>query len=202
LVFCSFNIMAKIVPPTFDIWMRLLKGVEGSVLWLSSANPVAADNLRREAEIRGVDGARLVFAPFVADAEDHLARLSLADLFLDTLPYNAHAGGSDALWAGVPIVTCKGTTFAGRVGASLLNAVGLPDLVAESLESYEALALRLALDREHLATVRATLTRNRNTCALFDTARFTRHLETAFAAMWERQQNGDPPVGFDVRSIA
>jgi predicted O-linked N-acetylglucosamine transferase (SPINDLY family) len=201
-VFCSFNITAKIVPPVFDVWMRLLKDIERSVLWLSSANPIAADNLRREAEMRGVDGARLIFAPFVAETEQHLARLSLADLFLDTLPYNAHAGGSDALWAGVPVVTRKGTTFAGRVGASLLNAVGLPELVADSLESYERLALRLAREPDMLAGIRAKLTRNRATEPLFDTRRFTRNLEAAYLAMWERHQSGHSPAPISVDDVA
>lgn len=201
-VFCSFNITAKIVPPIFDIWMRLLGSVEGSVLWLSSANPKAADNLRREAELRGVDGARLVFAPFVAETEQHLARLSLADLFLDTLPYNAHAGGSDALWAGVPIVTCKGTTFAGRVGASLLGAIGLRDLISESLDSYEALALRLAREPERLASVKVRLMRNRAIEPLFDTSRFTRNLEAAYLAMWKRHQGGDSPASISIDDVA
>ena len=201
-VFCSFNIIAKIAPPMFDVWMRLLKNVEGSVLWLSPAKAPAADNLRREAEARGVDGARLVFAPFVAGPEQHLARLSLADLFLDTLPYNAHAGGSDALWAGVPIVTCKGKTFAGRVGASLLGAIGLPELVAESLDSYESLALRLAREPQMLEGVKAKLLRNRKTEPLFDTRRFTRNLEAAYLAIWERQQRGDPPAPISVDDAA
>lgn len=185
-VFCSFNSIAKIVPPTFDVWMRLLNSVEGSVLWLSPARPKAAANLRREAEARGVDSERLVFAQFLADAEDHLARLALADLFLDTLPYNAHAGGSDALWAGVPIVTCKGTTFAGRVGASLLSAIGLPELIADSLDVYEALALELARDENKLKSIKAKLARNRTTEALFDTKLFTRNLEAAYVAMRKR----------------
>ena len=199
VVFCSFNSIAKIGPQIFGIWMRLLTDVEGSVLWLSSAKPIAADNLRREAEARGIDGARLVFAPFVAETGQHLARLSLADLFLDTLPYNAHAGGSDALWAGVPIVTCKGTTFAGRVGASLLGAIGLPELIAESLDSYETLALKLAREPEMLASIKARLARNRATEPLFDTSRFTRNLEAAYLAMWERHQSGQPhaPISID-----
>ena len=202
LVFCSFNIIAKIGPQIFDIWTRLLNRVEGSVLWLSSANAVAAGNLRREAEARGIDGARLVFAPFVADADQHLARLSLADLFLDTLPYNAHAGGSDALWACVPIVTCKGTTFAGRVGASLLNAAGLQELVTDSLEAYEALALRLARDPSMLAGVKDKLKRNRTTTPLFDTARFTRNLEAAYLAIWKRHQGGHPPGPISIEDTA
>jgi predicted O-linked N-acetylglucosamine transferase (SPINDLY family) len=193
-VFCSFNISAKIIPPMFDVWMRLLREVEQSMLWLSPADADAVTNLRREAERRGVDGGRLLFAPFAAEAEDHLARLSLADLFLDTLPYNAHAGGSDALWAGVPVVTCKGSTFAGRVGASLLNAIGLPELIAHSLDEYEALAVKLARDAHLLNSTRAKLTRNRTVRPLFDTKRFTRNLEAAYLAMWERQQRGDPPA--------
>jgi protein O-GlcNAc transferase len=192
-VFCSFNIVAKIVPPMFDIWMRLLKNVEGSVLWLARADAIAASNLRREAEQRGVDGDRLFFAPFVATSEQHLARLTLADLFLDTLPYNAHAGGSDALWAGVPIITCKGSTFAGRVGASLLRAIGLPELVTHSLEDYEALALKIAHAPAMLADFKARLARNRSIEPLFDTKRFTRNLETAYLAMWRRHQSGQVP---------
>ena len=193
-MFCSFNNVAKIVPPVFDVWMRLLKEVDGSVLWLSPADEIAVRNLRREAEARGIDAERLIFASFVDGGERHLARLSLADLFLDTLPYNAHAGGSDALWAGVPIVSCKGTTFAGRVGASMLNAIGLPELVADSLDAYEALALRLARQPELLAGVRAKLARNRATEPLFDTRRFTRNLEAAYIAMWQRHRRGEPPA--------
>jgi predicted O-linked N-acetylglucosamine transferase (SPINDLY family) len=193
-VFCSFNNVAKIVPPIFDIWMRLLKQVDGSVLWLSPADEIAARNLRQQAEARGVDAQRLIFASFVDGGDRHLARLSLADLFLDTLPYNAHAGGSDSLWAGVPIVTCKGTTFAGRVGVSMLNAIGLPELVADSLAAYEPLALKLAREPELLAGIRAKLARNRATEPLFDTRRFTRNLEAAYIAMWQRQQRGEPPA--------
>lgn len=193
-VFCSFNNVAKITPTMFDVWMRLLKEVDGSVLWLSPADDIAVRNLRREAEARGVDAGRLVFASFVDGGERHLARLSLADLFLDTLPYNAHAGGSDALWAGVPIVTCKGTTFAGRVGASMLSAVGLPELIAASLVEYEALALKLARAPDLLAGVRAKLAHNRTKEPLFDTRRFTRNLEAAYIAMWQRHQRGEPPA--------
>jgi predicted O-linked N-acetylglucosamine transferase (SPINDLY family) len=201
-VFCSFNITAKIVPPMFDAWMRLLQAIDASVLWLSPAEATAANNLRREAERRGVNGGRLVFAPFVAGGEEHLARLSLADLFLDTLPYNAHAGSSDALWAGVPIVTCKGSTFAGRVGASLLTAIDLTELIADSLDEYEALALKLARDPQLLANIRAKLMRNRTVQPLFDTKRFTRNLQAAYLAMWERQQRGDPPTALIVEEPA
>lgn len=201
-VFCSFNTIAKIVPPMFDVWMRLLKQVEGSVLWLTAANDIAHSNLRREAQNRGVDGERLIFAPYVAGGDRHLARLSLADLFLDALPYNAHAGGSDALWAGVPIVTCKGTSFAGRVGASLMNAIGLPELITDSLDAYESLALKLARDAEMLASVKVKLARNRTDKPLFNTQRFTRNLEAAYLAMWERQQRGDLPGHISVGEAA
>jgi protein O-GlcNAc transferase len=196
-VFCCFNNSYKITAEVFDVWMRLLARVPGSVLWLFETTAAASRNLRREAERRGVAGERLVFAPY-RRAAAHLARHRLADLVLDTLPYNAHTTGSDALWSGVPIVTCRGRAFAGRVGASLLHAVGLPELVAESLAGYEALAHTLATDRAALAAVRAKLARLRTGCALFDTARFTRNLEAAFAGMWARHEQGLPPAAFDV----
>jgi predicted O-linked N-acetylglucosamine transferase (SPINDLY family) len=135
-VFCSFNGSFKITPRVFDVWMRLLQKTEGSVLWLRESNGSSMRNLRREAEKRGVAGDRLVFAPVWPHAE-HLARHRSADLFLDTLPYGAHTGASDALWAGLPVLTCLGESFAGRVAASLLHAVGLPDMVTHSLEEYE-----------------------------------------------------------------
>jgi predicted O-linked N-acetylglucosamine transferase (SPINDLY family) len=163
-------------------------------------NPAAKGNLSREAEQRSVDAARLVFAPRVRPAE-HLARHRAADLFLDTLPYGAHTTASDALWAGLPLLTCKGTTFAGRVGASLLNAAGLPELVTESLDAYEALALTLARDRDLLHALKDKLARNRDRCALFDTARFTRHFERALTTMQERQRDGKAPVHFAVDPI-
>ena len=197
-VFCSFNNVSKIVPPVFEIWMRLLGSVAGSVLWLSSASPAAALNLRREAEAHGVASERIVFAPFIDEPAEHVARLSLADLFLDTLPYNAHAGGLDALWAGVPILSCMGSTFAGRVGASLLSAIGMPELVTHSLAEYEARALLLARDPSALAEVKEKLLRNRTTQPLFDTTRFTRHLETAYTRMMERHRGGEPPMAFAV----
>jgi protein O-GlcNAc transferase len=201
-VFCGFNQYFKITPELFDIWMRLLCRVEGSVLWLSDGIGEATDNLRREAERRGISGLRLVFAPRLARSEDHLARLRLADLFLDTLPYNAHATACDALWAGVPLVTCVGSTFAGRVGGSLLNAVGLPELVTASLTDYERLAFTLATDPVRLGAVRARLAANRATEALFDTDRYRLHLEAAFAAIHDRCRRGDPPVSFAVQRIA
>lgn len=196
-VFCCFNQIQKIGPEMFSIWMRLLREVEGSVLWLLEDNRFGVVNLRREAEARGVDASRLVFAPRFTPAE-HLARVPLADLFLDTLPYNAHTTGSDALWVGLPLVTCIGATFPGRVAASLLHAAELPELITYSLMDYEALALKLARDAGALGAVRAKLVQNRDGCALFDTARFTHHLESAYVAMWERHRQGLPPAGFAV----
>jgi predicted O-linked N-acetylglucosamine transferase (SPINDLY family) len=178
--------------------MRLLGQVEGSVLWLAAANASATDNLRRQAQARGVAPDRLVFAPKVPLNEDHLARLALADLFLDTPRYNAHATAADALWAGVPVLACAGASFASRVAGSLLGAVGLEDLITSSLADYEALALRLAGDRALLASLRERLARNRLMRPLFDTDRFARDLEAAYATMWERAQRGDPPASFTV----
>jgi predicted O-linked N-acetylglucosamine transferase (SPINDLY family) len=197
-VFCAFNNTYKLTPQLFDIWMRLLRAMEGSVLWLSQANDTAVRNLRREAEVRGVDASRLRFAPRVAQLEEHLARLRLADVFLDTLPYNAHTTASDALWAGLPVLTCRGETFAGRVAASLLNAVGLPELVTDNLADYEALALKLAREPAVLAEIKAKLARNRGSYPLFDTARFTRHIEAAYTTMWEIWQRGEAPKSFSV----
>jgi predicted O-linked N-acetylglucosamine transferase (SPINDLY family) len=148
--------------------------------------------------VRGVDPERLVFAPRVAGWKDHLARQRLADLFLDTLPYNAQITAKDALSVGLPVLTCLGGAFAGRVAASLLNAAGLPELITRSLPEYEALALKLATDRAMLADIRAKLARNRATHPLFDTDRFRRHIEAAYVTMWERHQRGEPPAGFAV----
>jgi protein O-GlcNAc transferase len=197
-VFACHNSEYKITPEIFDIWMRLLRTVDGSVLWLKSPNPSAIVNLRREANTRGVAPERLVFAPRLSQAKDHLARLQLADLFLDTRPYNAHATACDALWVGVPVVTCLGNTFPGRVAASVLHAIGLPELVTSSLAEYEGLAAGLALDRDRLATIKVKLMRNRGTEPLFDTARFTRDLEAAYTIMCKRQQDGLPAASFAV----
>ena len=200
-VYCSFNNSYKITPAIFDVWMRLLLRTEGSVLWLLEDNAAAVRNLRREAERRGVAAARLVFAPRVTPSE-HLARHQLANLFLDTLPYNAHTTASDALWAGVPVLTCLGTAFAGRVAASLLESVGLPELVTPSLEQYEELALKLAHDGGLLTGLAGRLARNRATRPLFDTDRMRRHIEAAYVMMWERQRRGEPPAAFAVPAIS
>jgi predicted O-linked N-acetylglucosamine transferase (SPINDLY family) len=181
-VFCCFNNNWKIAPPVFDIWMRLLLAVPGSVLWLLQDSDEAAANLRREAAARGVAQERLIVAPRVSP-EEHLARHRLADLFLDTLPYNAHTGASDALWVGVPLVTLKGESFHGRVAASILSAIGLPELITENPADYERLALALASDGARLAALREKLGANRKTAPLFDTARFTRNLEAAYEMM-------------------
>lgn len=198
-VFCCFNNNYKITPSIFDVWMRLLNACPGSVLWLLLANPYAMRNLRREASERGVASERLIFAPYMP-VEDHLARHRLADLFLDTLPYNAHTTASDALWSGLPVVTCVGKTFPGRVAASLLRAIGLTELITTTLADYEALALALARDPDRLADIRAKLARNRETQPLFDTARITRDLETAYTMMWERVQRGEPPDHLSIAS--
>lgn len=200
-VFCSFNNNYKILPQMFDIWMRLLTRVEGSVLWLYVKSEEAIGALRREAAARGVDPDRLVFAAHLGMAE-HLARHRQADLFLDTFPYTSHTTASDALWAGLPVVTCAGRTFTSRVAASLLSAVGLPDLVTTDFAAYEALALKLALEPERLAAVRAALAAGRARAPLFDSDRFRRHLESAFVTMHERCQRGLPPAAFDVPAIS
>ena len=196
-VFCNFNSCYKLTPGTFAEWMAILAAVPGSVLWLLENNPIATANLRREAEARGVAGERLVFAPMIA-LSSHLARLGLADLFLDCLPYNGHTTASDALWAGVPVLTRRGTAFAGRVAASLLNAIGFPELITETPEQYRALALSLARDPSSLHTLKAKLAVNRRTMPLFDAALFTRNIESAYARMVETFRQGAVPRGFRV----
>jgi protein O-GlcNAc transferase len=196
-VFCCFNNPAKIAAGMFDVWMSLLRAKEKAVLWLLSDEAATETNLRKEAAARGVDPSRLVFAHRLAPPE-HLARHKLADLFLDTLPYNAHTTASDALFAGLPVLTCSGRSFAGRVGASLLHAVGLPDLVTHSLVDYEGLALRLAGDPSALRSLREKLQQNRDTQPLFDTARTTRNIEAAYMRMWDIAKSGQQPASFAV----
>jgi protein O-GlcNAc transferase len=196
-VFACLHNSFKIGPEMFDIWTRLLHDVENSVLWFLDDNATTTLNLRREAKLRGIDPDRLVFAPRRSLAE-HLTRLRLADLFLDTLPYNAHTSASDALWVGLPVLTCPGNTFAGRVAAGLLYAAGLPELVTASLVEYQELALALAGAPERLAAIKEKLKRNRDSHPLFDTMRFTRDLEHAYTIMWERQQRGLLATSFTV----
>ncbi len=186
-VFCCFNNNYKILPKTFHSWMRILRHVDSSVLWLFETNATVAMNLRNEAERRGVSGSRLVFANRMKLSE-HLARHRAADLFLDTLPYNAHTTASDALWAGLPVLTLQGETFAGRVAASLLSAIELPEMITRTPEEFEALAVELATNPDRLSMIRQKLMANRLTTPLFDCQRFTRDIEALFEAMYERYQ--------------
>lgn len=197
-VFCCFNSNYKLNPAMFDVWMRVLRRTGRSVLWLLGENEAAIANLRREAQSRGVDASRLVFARR-AKTQDYLARYRLADLFLDTLPFNAGATASDALWAGLPLLTCAGQVFAARMAGSLLHALGLPELIAENLGAYEDLAVRLASDEKLLRETKAKLARNRLGMPLFDTDRFRRTIEAAYATMFEIHQRGEPPRDIDAR---
>jgi protein O-GlcNAc transferase len=190
VVFCSFNHDYKIAPHVFDVWMRLLRQVPGSVLWLMSRNPLSQENLRREAAARGVDADRLVFAQRVPRVEDHLARYRQADLFLDTHPYNAHTTCADALMSGLPVVTCMGGAFPSRVAGSLLHAAGIPELVTSSLADYETLALQLARDPQRLARLKAQLIATQPTNALCDADGFCRNLEAIYTSMWRQAQLG------------
>lgn len=199
-VFCCFNNGYKITADVFDIWMRLLAAVDASVLWLLESNSAFSANLGREAAARGIDPSRLVFAPRLPP-EAHFARHRHADLFLDTFHYNAHTTACDALWMGLPVLTCTGTTFAGRVGTSLLNAVGLPELVTASREAYAARALELATGPAALADIKARLAARRPTCPLFNTRRQTRLLEAAYEGMITRHASGAPPQDFAVAPL-
>ncbi|MDA8689312.1 tetratricopeptide repeat protein, partial [Rhodobacteraceae bacterium] len=191
-IFCCFNNNYKISPKEFDIWMRLLAKVKGSVLWLLKSNKWAEQNLQKEAEIRGISADRLVFADRVPQAE-HLARQSLADLFIDTFNCNAHTTASDALWAGLPLVTKLGESFAARVAGSLLNAIGLPELITESEDSYEALILDLATNPRKLFKIKKKLSENRLTMPLFNTEKYTRHLENGYQQAYQRYFDGLKP---------
>jgi predicted O-linked N-acetylglucosamine transferase (SPINDLY family) len=180
------------MPGFFDVWMRLLKAVPGSVLWLLQPHKAIEENLRSEAAARDVDPKRLVFSEGLA-LHDHLARHRLADLFLDTLPINAHTTASDALWAGLPLLTCAGDAFVGRVAGSLLHAAGLPELVTNSVAEYEAKALELATNPQKLAQLKQKLAANLPHTPLFDIGRYTGHLEKAYARMQEIRGAGQPP---------
>jgi protein O-GlcNAc transferase len=193
-VFCNFNQSYKFTPEIFASWMRILNRVDGSVLWLLDAVAPFARNIRDHAQSHGVAPERILFAPDRPPAQ-HLARLSLADLFLDSLPYNAHTTGSDALWAGVPLITLRGRTFPGRVAASLLHAAGLAELVTQNRDDYEALAVKLATDPAALATIKQKLTRS---SALFDTDLFRHRIESAYEQMWQTWLAGEKPKSFSV----
>jgi protein O-GlcNAc transferase len=200
LVFCAFTNAYKINPPVFEIWMRLLCESAGSVLWLRGMGSAGRENLQREAQARGVGAERLVFAAHVASMAEHLGRQSLADLYLDTLPYNAHSTACDALWAGVPVLTCAGRSFASRVAASALTALGMPELITHSLEEYERRALQLVHEPQRLAHLRTRLAQQRSSAPLFDTARYTRELEAAYRTMHQRALYTEPPAAFEVES--
>ena len=192
-VFCCFNNSYKITPDVFELWMRILKRTPNGVLWLSRNNETAVSNLRRECSLRGIAPERLVFADRVASHAEHLARQRLADLFLDTLPYNAHATATDALWAGLPLVTQCGEAFPGRVAASLVKAIGLPELITSTPQEYEELAVRLAANPPLLAEIKDKLLLNRSRTQLFDTRLLATNLEAAFEAVQERLQANQPP---------
>lgn len=200
-VFCAFTKAHKINPAIFEVWMRLLRAIPGSVLWLRAMSERADENLKRRAHELGVDASRLVFAPRLPNTAEHLSRQSLADLYLDTLPYNAHSTASDALWAGVPMVTCAGRGFASRVAASALAAAGLPELITQSLEAYERCALALAQDPQRLGLLRSRLTQ-RGSLPLFDSRRYTAQLEAAYLRMHERAVRGDLPASFAIEELA
>ena len=193
-VFCCFNNSYKITPPVFDSWMRILDRVENSVLWLSHGFASIVSNLRREAASRGVNPERLIFATRIPSLALHLARHRAADLFLDTLPFNAHSTAMDALWTGLPVLTCVGEGFAGRVAASLLNTIELPELIASTCAQYEELAVDLATNPRRLADIRRRLAKNRLDTPLFDTQLFAKHLEDAYAKIFERYQAGLSPA--------
>ena len=186
-VYCCFNNNHKILPATFKSWMRILRAVDGSVLWLLQDNPWAVENLKKEAQKEGVDEKRLVFAERLPPSE-HLARHRQADLFIDTFPYNAHTTASDALWAGLPVLTLVGESFASRVAASLLNAVGITELITSTIEEYQTLAIDLAINSHKLEIIKQTLAVNRLTTPLFDTPCFAKNLEVAYIKMYERYQ--------------
>lgn len=192
-VFACFNNGYKINPDVLDSWAKILLQVPGSVLWLSKDNDCFEKNLRKEIGLRGVDAERVIFAGKTDLLADHLARIGYADLFLDTLPYNAHTTASDALWAGLPVLTRIGESFPARVAASLLTAIDLPELITTTKDEYEAKAIELATNPDKLAAIKQKLTKNRLASPLFDTASFTRHLEAAYAAMYARHQAGLPP---------
>ncbi len=197
-VFCCFNNSYKIEPLIFAAWMNILQRTPGSVLWLSGKNEMMAANLRAEAELRGVAGSRLIFADFLPDIAEHLARYRLADLFLDTLHFNAITTAADALWAGLPVLSCPGSTFVSRWASSMLKAVGLDELIADNLDHYQQLACDLASNHGELARLKARLATNRMSRPLFDTQRNVGDIETAYLTMWQRHLSGGRPMSFSV----
>jgi len=197
-VFCCFNNIYKITPETFQRWMRVLKRVPNSVMWFYYNYPEAPENLKREAQALGIDASRLIFSPYIKMSE-HLERNVLADLFLDSLPYNAHTTASDALWANVPVLTLQGKSFAGRVAASLLHAIEMPELITYTEQEFEDKAVDLATHPEKLAALKSKLSKNRLTTPLFDTKLYTKHFEAALIEAYERYQSDLPPAHIQVK---
>ena len=196
-VFCCFNHSFKITPQEFDIWMRLLSNIDGSVLWLFKANKWSEVNLKKEAKKRGVEPDRLIFADRLP-VEEHLARLKLADLFLDTFNVNAHTTASDALWAGLPVLTKLGKGFAARVAGSLLTSLEIPELITTSEEEYEDLALSLATNPKKLSLIKKKIAEKRTSAPLFDTETYTKNLEKAYTQAYKRYRDGLAPAEFKV----
>lgn len=197
-IFCCFNNSFKITPQLFDVWMRVLGQIGRSVLWLPFDNESVVTNLRDEAAFRGITPERLIFSPRAEQLADYFARYQLADLFLDCFPFNAGATANDALWAGLPLLTCSGEVYAARMAGSVLRALGLPELIATSLGDYEALALKLARDRVLLNGLKEKLRTNSKTFPLFDTAGLTRHIEAAYVMMLRRYEAGLQPISVTV----
>lgn len=202
VIFCCFNTAYKITPSVFAVWMRLLHDIAGSVLWLSDTNPAAKSNLRAGAKRLGIDPERIIFADRVSSLSNHYARLGLADVFVDTLPYGAHSTAADALWSGVPVATCTGSTFAGRVATSMLHAFGMPELIADDLEAYFTVAKSLASDRNRLAALKARIVAARSSSRLFDASRLAANVEMAYAGMRARYLSGEGPAHFSVADDA
>jgi predicted O-linked N-acetylglucosamine transferase (SPINDLY family) len=200
-VFCCFNNSFKITPDIFDIWMRLLAQIADSVLWLPFDTELVMSNLRREAEARSISSERIIFSSRASRLDEYFARYRLADLFLDNFPFNAGATANDALWAGLPLLTCSGETYTARMAGSLLRTLDVPELIAHSLADYESLATRLATDRNYLASLREKLQQNAASGPLFDMKRFTLHLEAAYEAMWRQYQAGLAPKSFEIDRI-
>jgi predicted O-linked N-acetylglucosamine transferase (SPINDLY family) len=200
-VFCCFNASYKFNPRMFACWMTILRQTPGSVLWLAESNSTAVANLKKEAAARDVDPARLVFAGRTESLAEHLARYRVADLFLDTLPYNAHATASDALWAGLPVLTLAGETFPARVGASLLNAVSLGELIKTTDDAYIASAIELAANPSKLDMIKHTLSHHRLSLPLFDTSSYVQHIEAAYSAIYDRYLSGTEPEHIEIGSL-
>jgi predicted O-linked N-acetylglucosamine transferase (SPINDLY family) len=200
IVFCSFNQGYKIDPTMFNVWMKILTKVPDSVLWLSVKSKTAKENLRQEAKARDVNPERLLFAERLPK-QDHLARLALADLALDTRIYNGHTTSSDSLWAGVPVITLQGNHFASRVSSSILRAIGLPELITKSMEEYEALAVKLALKPEERQAIRVKIAMHRFKAPLFDTPRFVKNLEKAYKEMWNIFAAGEEPRRIELEDV-